>query len=334
MQPKVSVILPFYNAARTLDEAVQSIAEQTLEAWELLLMDNNSTDGSEAKARHWAERDRRIQYFHEPQQGVVFAFNRGLAAVRGRYIARMDADDRSNPERLERQAQHLDQHPELGVVASRVRYVPHQPQTRGFRKYVEWVNGVMTPEEIRLRRFIESPIVNPSAMFRAEVAQQHGSYRWGAFPEDYELWLRWLEAGVQMEKLPQELLTWRDSTTRLTRTDSRYSTEAFYRIKSEYLARWLERNNPHHPQVAVWGAGRLTRKRVQMLEAQGVQVVAFIDVKGERPGQPPVVHFSDLPESGQWFVLSYVANRGAREEIQRYLEGRGYVEGKDFLLVA
>ena len=70
-------------------------------------------------------------------------------------------------------------------------------------------------------------------MFRRELVARHGGYRAGDFPEDYELWLRWLDAGVRMAKVPRPLLTWHDSTGRLSRTDARYDPEAFFRLKAE-----------------------------------------------------------------------------------------------------
>src|SRR2546425_6870649 len=102
-------------------------------------------------------------------------------------------------------------------------------------------------------------------MFRRELLNKHGGYREGDFPEDYELWLRWLDAGVTMAKVPRVLLTWNDAPERLSRTDRRYDVEAFYRCKAFYLARWLKRHVDASRPLLVWGAGRPTRKRAEHL---------------------------------------------------------------------
>src|SRR5207247_9233486 len=128
--------------------------------------------------------------------------------------------------------------------------------------HVDWSNTLLSHQEISLARFVESPVVHPSVMFRRELIDRLGGYAEGQFPEDYELWLRWLEAGVRFEKLPEALLRWRDRDARLSRSDPRYDSEAFYRMKAIYLARWLAANNRHHPKIVVCGAGRLTRRRV------------------------------------------------------------------------
>ncbi len=175
-------------------------------------------------------------------------------------------------------------------------------------------------------------------MFRAELPRLHGSYRDGPFPEDYELWLRWLEAGERMAKVSEELLVWRDPPGRLSRSDPRYSTEAFYRVKAGYLARWLAAHNPRHPQVAIIGSGRPSRKRAERLAEHGVVIEAYVDIDPRKVGKRihgrPVLHRDELGAPGTRFAVSYVASRGAAGDIRRFLEGRGWVLGRDFLLAA
>ncbi len=280
--PKVSVILPFYNAAETLVRAIESIASQSLKDFECILINNNSTDKSVGIAKGWMEKDKRFVLIHEKRQGVMFASNAGSDIARGRYIARMDADDWSFPNRLERQAGFLDDNSEYGVVAGLVEHIPHSENTKGFARYVDWVNSVQTYQEILNSRFIESPIPNPSAMWRKEVAGKHGMYRSGDFPEDYEMWLRWLSKGIKIIKLSETVLKWHDSDTRLTRTNSIYSDSAFYRIKTKYLADWLKKNNPFHPQITIWGASRISRRRARLLKQYGIEIEYYIDTKRGR----------------------------------------------------
>lgn len=175
-------------------------------------------------------------------------------------------------------------------------------------------------------------------MFRADAMRRHGPYRDGPFPEDYELWLRWLDAGVRMSKLPEALYTWNDLPTRLSRTHPRYGVAGFYRTKALYLARWLAKNNPFHPRVLVMGAGRVTRRRAEMLFEHGVDIAACADIDPRKVGRVVagrrVIHRDELPCPGDSFILSYVAGHGAAEEISAFLESRWLVQGQDFLLAA
>ncbi|HDR52516.1 MAG TPA: glycosyltransferase family 2 protein, partial [Mariniphaga anaerophila] len=246
--PEVSVILPYFNAENTLANAVKSILNQTFSFFELLLVNNNSTDKSFSVAQALAENDSRIRLLHETTQGVDHAMNCGLENSRGRFIARMDADDISHHERLEKQVRFLRENSDTGLVGSFVKYVPHSLGTGGFERFVQWSNSFQSAEDIEMYRFMEIPVVNPTILFRRELFEKLGGCRQGDFPEDYEMQLRFLDAGVKMAKLPEPLLEWHDYSTRLTRTDERYTTEAFFRIKARYFKKWSEQKNPFHPE--------------------------------------------------------------------------------------
>ena len=332
--PKVSVILPFFNAASTLNRAIESIASQSLHDFECILINNNATDNSVEIAAVWTEKDTRFQLIHERRQGVVFASNTGSAKAKGDYVARMDADDFAYPDRLEIQAGFLDEHPDFGAVAGLVRHIGHSENTKGFARYVEWVNAVQSYREILNRQFVESVIVNPSAMWRKTVADKYGMYKNGDFPEDYEMWLRWLSEGVKIKKLDKTILDWYDSDTRVTRTQSIYSDASFYRIKTKYLAKWLRKNNPYYPRIAVWGASRISRRRARLLDQYGIEVNCYIDTKRGRQLNQKVVYYEDIPPPGELFILTYIKQMNARDEIQEFLHSKGYEEGVNYLLVS
>ncbi len=332
--PKISVVLPFYNAEKTLSRAVESIARQDLGDFECILVDNQSTDLGAEVAWSWMERDIRFRMVSEPEQGVMFASNRGCEEARGEYIARMDADDVALPGRLRLQSEFLDQHPGFGAVAGLVRHMGDPETTGGFQRFVEWSNSVVTWKEILHRRFIEAPIVNPTAMWRRETMLRFGLYRSGDFPEDYEMWLRWLDQGVKIAKVPEVVLEWHDSESRLTRTHPIYSDQAFYGIKSKYLAKWLKENNPFHPDVWVWGASRISRRRARILEENGIRIGAYIDTKESRQLDREVIFYDDLPLAGKGFILTYIQQMDNRKKISEFLENRGYEEGRDYLLVS
>jgi len=332
--PKVSVILPFYNAEKTLSLALQSISDQEFSHWECVMVDNNSNDGSRAIAAGWEQFDSRFRLVEEKRQGVMFASNKGCEKARGKYLARMDADDVSRPGRLRLQSDFLDSHADYGAVAGLVTHVGDPETTGGFKRFVEWSNSVISYQEIYNRRFIEAPIVNPTAMWRRETMEKYGLYRSGDFPEDYEMWLRWLDQGVKIAKVPEVVLDWNDSPGRLTRTDPIYSDRAFFEIKSQYLAHWLAANNPYHPVVWVWGASRISRRRARLLEARGVRIDIYIDTKRSRQLDRKLLYYAELPEAGRGFILTYIRQMDNRERIQAFLEERGYVEGRDYLLVS
>jgi glycosyltransferase involved in cell wall biosynthesis len=332
--PRISVILPFFNADQTLDRAVESISSQDFKNFECILVDNNSTDRGPEIAMRWVKRDPRFILIGETRQGVMHASNRGSDHARGTYIARMDADDVARPGRLRMQSEFLDVHPDYGAVAGLVKHVGDPETTMGFRRYVEWSNSVITYEQILNSRFVEAPVVNPTAMWRRWPMEQFGLYHSGGFPEDYEMWLRWLDGGVKIAKVPEVVLDWHDSADRLTRTHPIYSEGAFYEIKSRYLAKWLSANNPVHPYVAIWGASRISRRRARVLEQHGIKISTYIDTRRGRQIDKQVTYYKDLQGAGSLFILTYIRQMDNRSKIQAFLEERGYVEGENYLLVS
>lgn len=333
MTPKVSVILPFFNAESTLRASVKSILNQSFEDFELLLVDNNSTDKSTEISKDFGKIDSRIRILNEAKQGVANAMNCGLKNAKGKFMARMDADDIADTKRLELQIQFLTENPKIGFVGSHVKYVPHNENTAGFQRFVDWANSFHTSEEIELNRFVEIPVVNPTILFRRELFEKHGGCLDSDFPEDYEMQLRYLAAGVKMAKLPEPLLEWHDYSSRLTRTDERYSTKAFFKTKAKYFKKWSELNNPFHPNIWIWGAGRKTRQRARLFENEGLKINGYIDITKAKTTQKTILHYTEIPSPGQLFIVSMVTKPGARKLIKDYLLNTKHIEGKDFILM-
>ena len=330
MHPEVSVILPYFNAELTLQRAICSILEQSFTHFELLLINNNSTDKSADIARQAAQNDSRIVLLDEKIPGVANAMNCGLKNARGRFISRMDADDVAHPEKLQKQYNYLENNSIIDFLGSEVEYVPHIAENKGFRRFVDWVNSFHTPEEVALKQFIEIPVVNPTIFFRRQLFEKYGGCHDGNFPEDYEMQLRYLSHGAKMAKLPEKLLEWHDYSTRLTRTDERYSSEAFFQTKAFYFKQWSEQHNPFHPNIWIWGAGRKTRQRSTFLQEHGLNIEGYIDIKKTKPD---TLFYKELPQPGQQFIVSMVTNAGAGEKIREFLIQRNYAEGKDFILM-
>ena len=338
-QPRVSILLPYRNAVDTLDECMASIAAQSFSHYEVLAVDDGSTDGSADLIRERAFADERIRPLRNVGRGIVAALETGLRAARGALVARMDGDDLMREERLALQAGYLDGHPQIDLVASKVHVFPAPQVGVGTAAYIDWQDRCLTPDDIANEIYVEAPFVHPSVMFRAERVAQLGGYRQGDFPEDYDLWLRLNAAGCRMAKLDRELLAWRQSPDSLSRVDSRYARTAFDALRAHYLAvdDRLHRGRP----LAIWGAGRRTRMRVRHLEERGLKPDVYIDIDPDKVGN----RIAGTPvEAPQWLeparkdrmpplVLGYVASHGAREQIAVALEGMGYRRGQDYLMV-
>jgi glycosyltransferase involved in cell wall biosynthesis len=333
--PEVSIVLPFHNAAATLAACLDSIQRQTLGDFELLAINDGSDDGSERIVAERARSDPRIHLREPGRTGLVAALNLGIDAARAALIARMDADDLMHPDRLRLQCDFLHQHPEIALVATRVRLFPEERIRAGYREYVRWQNACLLPEEIAANIYVESPLAHPSVMLRRGVLRRLGGYADGPFPEDYELWLRLERAGYRMAKLPRTLLCWHERDARASRVDPRYSRPAFDSLRADFLAR--DSRVRRAAELVIWGAGRKTRRRVRLLLDRGVRASAWVDIDPRKIGRMIwglPVHSPDwLRRESRPFVLVYVTTHGARERVAQALERWGYHAGRDFLAV-
>lgn len=331
---KVSILMPVFNAEKTLDACLRSIFSQTLQEFELVAVNDNSTDRTIEVLQSYD--DPRVRILDNSQKGIVSALNLGLEYCQSDLVARMDADDVMYATRLEKQHDVMHEDPVITLCASKARKFPEEKIKAGYVEYMRWQNACLTGQDINDQIYIESPFAHPSVMFRKNRVLELGAYREGEFPEDYELWLRLFHAGESMMKIDEVLIDWRESDHRLSRTSSRYSEAAFEKLRAEYLAkdkRLLGR------RIFIWGAGRKTRQRAQYLIDNGINPSAWIDIDMKKVGNEYHGAKTCLPDNlyqldPKPFVLNYVRNHGARDECRKFLDEAGYVMGVDYLDVA
>lgn len=203
--PAVSVVMPVHNGGAYLEEAVQSVLAQDLADFELVVVDDGSTDDSARRLNGYADADGRVRVISQRQSGIVAALNRGLEAARAPLIARMDADDVALPQRLGKQFDYLMAHPRCVAVGSRILLI----DTDGLP--ICQMCTEQTHEEIDAAnlRGGGAAMNHPSVMFRAAVVRAVGGYRKEMiYAEDLDLWLRLAEVG-QLRNLPEVLVHYR-----------------------------------------------------------------------------------------------------------------------------
>jgi len=218
MNRLVSIVMTVYNAEEYLAESIQSILNQTFTDYEFIIIDDCSTDHSLQIAQEYQKKDPRIIIHHHQQNlGIGGARNTGVNLAQGKYIAWMDADDVSMPERIEKEVSYLESNPQVGVISSNANLINrigdfidevHMPQTH---LLIEWAFSFY------------DPIINPAVMVRRDLYTKIGEYRNLAinkgeyFPEDYDLWVRMIRE-TQFHNLNQPLLNLRKHEQNITKT--------------------------------------------------------------------------------------------------------------------
>jgi glycosyltransferase involved in cell wall biosynthesis len=182
----VTVILSAYNGEATIDAAVESIVAQTYSDWDMILIDDASTDGTGAKLDAWAARDRRIAAIHnERNLGLAASLNLGWRRARGELIARMDADDVSAPDRIERQLAFLREHPEVDVLGTAASLVGEDARPMGT------ITPAATHEELVAHMYRKMPFMHSSVVMRRRFLETLGGYdEQLRRSQDFDLWAR------------------------------------------------------------------------------------------------------------------------------------------------
>ena len=199
--PKISVIMGCYNGAAYLDEAIQSILGQHFGDFEFIIFDDASTDHTPGLLARWADRDSRIRLLrNEKNLGLAASLNRALAVTRGQYIARMDADDISLPERFSRQVALLDKG-EVDLCGSWSR------STGSHRSRI--TRYPVSQKEIQVHLFFQTAFSHPSIMATSALYEKFRYNEQAGIAEDYDLWVRMAVRGARMANIPEVLLLYR-----------------------------------------------------------------------------------------------------------------------------
>lgn len=187
-----SVVMPCYNAERFLRDAIESVLSQSLRDFELIIIDDGSTDASASMVEEYRQRDRRVVFLsNDRNEGIVAALNKGLQAARGEFIARLDADDVALPGRLMKQYEFMKAHPDVIICGTALWMVDVSGRPLKKRSYA------LSDSAIRKQLLWKSPFAHPSVCIRRSVFTTHGLKYSSEFPhaEDFDLWLRAADLG-------------------------------------------------------------------------------------------------------------------------------------------
>jgi len=333
--PLISVLLPVRDGAAHLPAPIASIEAQSFDRYEVVAVDDGSTDATPDLLARWAARDGRVRFLRRSAGGIVAALERAREEARGTYLARMDADDVAAPRRLEAQLTLMESAPDVVACGTLVEYFPREALRDGARRYERWINAAVTSQEIERALFVECPIAHPTFFLRADAVALVGGYADRGWPEDYDLLLRLWAAGGRLAKVPEVLLSWREGPGRLSRTSRRYAPAAFRACKAQYLARTVLHERPG---VVIWGAGPVGKAMARALVPLGVRVEAFVDLDPRKIGQEihgaPVIDTPAGLTRRSSYHLAAVGQKGARASLVHLLEAAGFGAVRDFVAVA
>jgi glycosyltransferase involved in cell wall biosynthesis len=230
--------MPAYNATSYLDESIESILGQTFRNFEFIIINDGSTDATASILGRYAARDSRIRVYHQENQGMIAALNRGCRLARGEYIARMDADDVSFPQRLEKQLEYIERHPHIGVLGT---WIYNIDQNGSLKK--AW-RPPTYPKLLKWTNFFGVCVSHSSVLMRREVLERLSFYRPEAVHgEDVDLWLR-ASSITEFGNVPEVLNNYRVWSASTHQSALQVRREAHIRLLASYIRDFIKVDVP------------------------------------------------------------------------------------------
>jgi len=317
--PRVSVLLPVRNGAEHLEAALASVRAQTLREWELVVVDDGSTDATPELLARAAASDARIRVFRQDASGLAVALQRAVAEAGAPSLARHDADDLSLPHRLAHQLAALDADPDVVVVGGSFAVLDEMGVV------VRTEPGLVDADDVRRELFVRNPFAHGSVMVQRAALEAVGGYV-DDHPaaEDYDLWRRLATVGA-LTNLPEVVYRWRVNPTGVTQTQSDRQSRSAARVRDELWAAGapgvldrheLRRRVDRYSRVPALGPQLVDRFR----QVQLALVIELARRGGRRTAWSQLVAYTGHHASAPWSIVVFVVSG------RRFTSGRRLLE--------
>ncbi len=328
--PLVSILIPFKDTAHFLPECLDSILNQEYTHWEVLSINDHSTDGSREVVNGFAQKDPRVKVLENEGKGIIEALQTAYAKSNGTLITRMDSDDVMSPNKLQVFVQSLLKRGKGHLAVGQVRYFSDRGISNGYERYEQWLNGLTLNGSNYSEIYKECVIPSPCWMVHREDLDACGAFQPNRYPEDYDLTFRFYEKGLRCIPCNQVLHYWRDYDTRTSRTSEHYAQNYFLEIKLHYF---LELEYDTSRPLAVWGAGNKGKEIAKGILKRNIEFYWLCDNPnkiGKSIYGKKMLHYTTLQRLKNSQSIVTVANEEAQKMIRDYFLGLGQKSGVDY----
>lgn len=326
----ISILVPFKNTESFLVECLDSILQQTYTNWELLIVDDGSTDSSYQIVKNYAVKDDRIHLLSNDGSGIIEALRTGYKQAKGRFLTRMDSDDIMALNKLEKMQQSLVTHGEGHLALGKVRYFSNAGIGDGYKRYETWLNNLTSQGTNFNEIYKECVIPSPCWMLYKTDFDHCGGFTPNTYPEDYDLAFRFYKQGLKCIPSNEILHHWRDYTVRASRVDTHYAENSFLELKVHYF---LELSRVKEKTIIIWGAGSKGKKVAQLLIKKNTPFEWVCDNPkkiGKDIYNQTLKPFEYLSTIENYQSIITVANHDAQLEIEHYLKNNKKTNMNDY----
>jgi glycosyltransferase involved in cell wall biosynthesis len=320
--PAISILMPVKNTAQFLIECLESIINQTETDFELIAIDDHSTDKSYSILKKYSVKDNRFKVFKNTGNGIIEALRLAYSKSSGKYITRMDSDDVMSLNKLRVLKSNLIAFGNGHIALGKVKYFSEKPLGAGFIKYEEWLNSLIEEGTNFEGIYKECVIPSPCWMVYREDLEKCNAFYPNDYPEDYDLAFRFYMKGFKPIASHEILHHWRDYSTRTSRTHVYYADHTFLDIKMKYF---LKLDYDSTKNLVVWGAGDKGKRVAKHLIAQKINFSWICDNPkkiGKHVYDQLMLPFTALESVDNSQSIITVANSKAQKEIKLYFKER------------
>ena len=303
-----------------MPECIDSILNQTYTDWELLIIDDHSTDDSHNIVVEYSKKDPRIKLYKNSGSGIIQALQTAFNHSEGSYITRMDSDDIMHPDKLEFMISDLKQYGRHHIALGLVQYFSDDGISNGYARYEAWLNHLTKTGNNYSEIYKECVIASPCWMLHRDDLIACDAFNPDRYPEDYDLTFRFYKHNIKCIPSHQLLHYWRDYSTRTSRTHEHYAQNYFLDIKLRYF---LELDYDASRPLTVWGAGFKGKTIAQQLVDKNIPFYWICDNPkkiGKDIYDQKLLNFDYLQELNHPQSIVTVANEQAQEAIRAYFE--------------
>ena len=319
LDQRVSILVPFKNTSNYLSDCLDSILEQSYTNWELVIVDDHSTDRSFKIVENYAKKDPRVKLLKNKGIGIISALQTAYKNSVGKFITRMDSDDIMQKNKIEFMVNDLSQNGQGFIALGLVKYFCDTGVKDGYKRYEKWLNDLISKGTSFNEIYKECVIPSPCWMvYRSDFEKANG-FDSNVYPEDYDLAFRFYEIGLRCIPTKNILHMWRDYPVRTSRTSPNYAENSFLELKIHYF---LRLSYDSLKTLVLWGAGKKGKKLAGLLKSAEIPFVWICDNTkkiGKRIYDHPLESWeklSDLTTDSQSIIT--VANENSQKTIVTY----------------
>lgn len=321
--------MPVKNAAAYLPECLQSIHQQTEQNWQLVAINDHSTDNSLSILNEWAKKDARIEVYNNTGQGIIEALRLAYHKSKGNFITRMDADDKMNPKKIAALKSTLLNHGKGHVATGLVQYFSDGTLGNGYIKYANWLNDLTLKANNFTDIYKECVIPSPCWMMHKADLEACGAFNAHVYPEDYDLCFKMYAQNLKIAAVPEILHYWRDYPNRTSRTDENYADNRFLDLKLQYF---LQLDYQPKQRLCIWGAGDKGKYLSKKLIALNIDFTWLCNNPkkiGHTIYGKTLLGLKEAPLKQTQYIIA-VAQKNATAEIETFLRKLNFIKGKEY----